>query len=110
MDKFLHNQFAALGDPTRLAVVEALLQGPATVSELAEPFEMHLPPFTKHLKVLESAGLITTIKHGRVRTCSINRTVMMDLDRWFSKRRDLWESRLDRLEQHLESKRKRDSS
>lgn len=105
MDKYLpHGQFAALGDPTRLAVVEALLQGPATVSELAEPFDMQLPPFTKHLKVLESAGLITTIKRGRVRTCSINQSVMMDLDQWFSTRRSSWEHRLDRLEQHLDSK------
>lgn len=87
-----------------MAVVEALLEGPATVSELARPFEMQLPPFTKHLKVLEAAGLITSSKKGRVRTCAINESVMMELEAWFVDRRALWEQRLDRLAAHLEEK------
>ena len=101
MGKYMSARFAALGDPTRLAVVEALLERPCTVSELAEPFDMQLPPFTKHLKVLENAGLITSKKKGRVRTCFVNRNCMSDLNRWFVDRRALWEQRLDNLETHL---------
>lgn len=102
MDKYLSTQFQALGDGTRLAVVERLLAGPASVSELAQPFDMALPAFTKHLGVLERAGLITSKKTGRVRTCSIRPETMMQIDNWFSDRRRLWERRLDRLAQHLE--------
>ena len=103
MDKYFPDRFSALGDPTRLAVVEALLEGPATVSELAEPFPMQLPPFTKHLKVLEDAGLIKTEKHGRVRRCYIDSQAMDELNQWFESRRTRWEQRLDRLEQHIEN-------
>lgn len=103
MDKHFADRFSALGDPTRLAVVEVLLDGPATVSELAEPFPIQLPPFTKHSKVLEDAGLIKTEKHGRVRTCFINSHAMDELDQWFKRRRTRWEQRMDRLERHIEN-------
>ncbi len=101
MDNHLHKQFHALADPTRLAVVENLLKAPASVSELAQPFDMALPAFTKHLGVLERSGLITSEKVGRVRTCSINPAAMSQLEEWFSDRRALWEARLDKLSAHL---------
>lgn len=97
MDKYLHTSFHALGDPTRLAVVERLLEGPASVSELAEPHPMALPAFTKHLGVLERAGLIRSEKKGRVRTCFIHPPAIEAIDRWVTDRRAMWEGRLDRL-------------
>lgn len=110
MDKQLHTRFYALGDATRFAVVERLLQGPASVSELAAPHPMALPPFMKHLRVLENAGLIQSEKQGRVRTCSIRADTFDDLDAWFRDRRRLWRSRLDRLETQLSKKDKTDAS
>ncbi|MGD1925969.1 MAG: ArsR/SmtB family transcription factor [Paracoccaceae bacterium] len=98
----LHVGFQALGDPTRLAVIEQLLQGPATVSDLAKPHAMALPSFTKHLGILERAGLIASAKRGRVRTCSIDPNGLSQIDRWFADRRALWANRLDRLATHLE--------
>lgn len=97
----LHDQFHALSDPTRLAVVDRLLHAPAAVSDLAKPFDMALPTFTKHLGVLERSGLITSVKVGRVRTCSINAAAMRRIESWFSDRRALWEARLDNLSRHL---------
>ena len=99
----LHTRFHALGDPTRLAVVEMLLDGPATVSDLAKPHAMALPSFTKHLGILERVGLITSHKSGRVRTCAIHPEAMSEIDQWFADRRALWSSRLDRLATHLEA-------
>ncbi|MES0810142.1 metalloregulator ArsR/SmtB family transcription factor [Roseibium sp. SCPC15] len=106
MDKYLHTSFHALGDPTRLAVVERLLEGPASVSELAEPHPMALPAFTKHLGVLERAGLIRTEKKGRVRTCFIHMPTIHAIDQWVTDRRAMWESRLDRLAEHIDKSRK----
>ncbi|MEM8871262.1 MAG: metalloregulator ArsR/SmtB family transcription factor [Pseudomonadota bacterium] len=104
MDKFLHTSFHALGDPTRLAVVERLLDGPASVSELAEPHAMALPAFTKHLGVLERAGLIKSEKKGRVRTCFIHPPALEAIDHWLTDRRAMWEGRLDRLAKHVDAK------
>ena len=101
----LHTQFQALADPTRLAVVERLMSGPASVSELATPFDMALPTFTKHLGVLERSGLIQSKKVGRVRTCSIETKAIRQIEDWFSDRRALWEVKLDRLALHLEENR-----
>jgi DNA-binding transcriptional ArsR family regulator len=103
MDKYLHTSFGALGDPTRLAVVERLLKGPASVSDLAEPYAMALSAFTKHLAVLERAGLIRSEKKGRVRTCFIHPPAIEAIDRWFTDRRAMWESRLDRLTEHIQN-------
>jgi DNA-binding transcriptional ArsR family regulator len=104
MDKQFHARFHALGDATRFAVVDMLLQGPASVSELAAPHLMALPPFMKHLRVLEDAGLIRSEKQGRVRTCSICPDAFDELDTWFHDRRWLWRVRLDRLETQLRRK------
>lgn len=106
MDKHLHRTFHALGDATRLAVVEQLLKGPASVSELAKPYDMALPAFTKHLHVLEGAGLILSEKNGRVRTCFIHPPVMHELHTWFVERQKMWEARLDRLSAYLEANNK----
>ena len=101
MDKCLHARFQALGHPTRLDVVERLLRAPATVSELAAAYSMALPPFTKHLAALERAGLIRSVKQGRVRTCRIEAAALADMDRWFADRRSMWDARLDALGAYL---------
>ncbi|MFO1102560.1 MAG: metalloregulator ArsR/SmtB family transcription factor [Methylocystis sp.] len=105
MGNQLHAQFRALADPTRLAVVERLLRGAATVSELAKPFDMALAPFMKHLSVLERSGVITSKKVGRIRICAINPKAMARIEDWFSDRRALWESRLNALESYLDRNR-----
>lgn len=101
MDNYMPARFHALADPTRLAVVQRLLNGPASVTELARPHKMALPPFMKHLAVLEKSGLISSLKVGRVRCCSINLQAMAELDHWFTDRRKYWEGRLSRLSTHL---------
>lgn len=93
--------FSALADPTRLAVVQQLSEGPATVSQLASGFPMSLPAFTQHLAVLEQAGLLTSCKVGRVRTCRLDPTALADAEHWLAAHRRQWEHRLDRLEAHL---------
>lgn len=97
MTKALDTSFAALSDPTRRAVIERLVSGAATVSELAAPHDMALPTFTRHLKVLETCGLVRSVKKGRVRTCYIEPTPLMELQGWLEWQRRVWDSRLDRL-------------
>ena len=91
--------FQALADPTRRAVVGRLGSGPASISELAQPFDMALPSFMKHIRLLESSGLIRTRKRGRVRTCTLEKKQFAAIDAWLSKQRSIWEGRTDRLEQ-----------
>lgn len=93
--------FIALGDPTRRAVLGRLGRGPATVSELAEPFSMALPSFMKHIRLLERCGLIRTRKKGRVRTCAIEKNRLAVVEAWLSKQRALWEGPTDKLEQFV---------
>jgi len=90
--------FQALADPTRRAVLGRLGQGPASISELAEPFDMTLPSFLKHIHSLEDSGWIQTHKAGRVRTCVIEKKSFAVVDAWLSEQRELWEGRTDRLE------------
>ncbi|MBA4269800.1 MAG: transcriptional regulator [Methylobacterium sp.] len=94
----LDNTFRALADPTRRAVVQALGRGPASVSDLARPFEMALPSFLQHLKVLEESGLVTTAKSGRVRTCSLRREPLAAAETWLEAQRSLWTQRLDQFD------------
>lgn len=89
--------FQALADPTRRGIVERLSRGPASVSELAEPFDMSLPAVVQHLRVLEQSGLIRTEKKGRVRTCTIDTGALTLAEEWINKRRMAWNRRLDRL-------------
>jgi DNA-binding transcriptional ArsR family regulator len=93
----LDKTFAALADPTRRAMVERLVQGPATVSELAKPLPMSLPAAMLHLKVLEDCGLVTSQKVGRVRTCQIDPKMLSQAEGWVADRRRMWERSLDRL-------------
>ena len=95
--------FQALADPTRRAVVHQLCGGPASVSHLAEPFDMALPSFTQHLKVLEGCGLIASRKNGRVRTCELVPETFVAAEAWMTAQRHYWETRLDALADYLES-------
>lgn len=98
MTNNLDRMFAALSDPTRRAVVEQLTQGRASVSELASPHPMAMPTFLRHLKVLEEAGLVRSIKKGRVRTCHLQAAAMNEVQGWLAWQREAWEGRLDRLQ------------
>lgn len=89
--------FQALADPNRRQMVQRLCEGPASVSELAAPFEMTLSAVVQHLAVLEGAGLVRTQKIGRVRTCQLDTQALQAAERWISERRALWEGRFDRL-------------
>jgi len=89
--------FRALGDRTRRALVERLVRGPASVSELAEPLTMSLAAVVQHLQVLETAGIVRSEKTGRVRTCRIEPEVLRAGEHWLGRQRTTWEGRLDRL-------------
>ena len=97
--------FQALADPTRRVIVERLSQGSASVSELAEPLDMSLPAVLQHLQVLETSGLVRSEKAGRVRTCSIDDSLLRKAEQWIARRRATWERRLDRLGEYLAGKR-----
>ena len=93
--------FAALADPTRRAILARLATGEAPVSELAEPFDMSLPAISKHLKVLERAGLIRRGREAQWRPCRIEFTALKGVDDWLEEYRRLWDERFDRLEVYL---------
>ena len=93
--------FSALADPTRRAILARLVSGEASVTELAEPFEMSLPAVSKHLKVLERAGLIARGREAQWRPCRLEADPLKDAADWLEDYRDFWEASLDRLEAHL---------
>ena len=95
--------FAALGDPTRAAILGRLSRGPASVTELAEPFAMSLRGVLKHVQVLEDAGVVRTVKNGRVRRCEIVRAPIDDAAEWIEQLRRRWERRLDRIESYAKT-------
>jgi len=97
----LSTTFAALADPTRRAILARLALGETSVTELAKPFEMSLPAVSKHLKVLERAGLIVRGREAQRRPCRIEPAALKDVDDWLERYRQLWEERLDRLEDYL---------
>lgn len=97
----LDSLFQALSDPTRRAIVERLSRGPASVSDLARPFDMSLPAIVQHLGVLEAAGVVASEKVGRVRTCRIEPAALSRAEQWIHERRTAWEQRLDRLGGYL---------
>jgi DNA-binding transcriptional ArsR family regulator len=101
--------FQALADPTRRAVLGQLGKGPASISELAKPFDMALPSFMKHIHFLEESGWIRTRKQGRVRTCAIEKKPFATVETWLSEQRALWEGRTDRLEQFVAAQKKEGS-
>ena len=100
----LNGVFQALADPTLRAVLGRLGKGPASISELAKPFDMALPSFMKHIHLLEESGWILTRKQGRVRTCTIEKKTFTEVDTWLSEQRALWEARFDRLDALLEGR------
>ncbi len=93
--------FAALADPTRRAILARLADGEATVNELAEPFAMSLQAVSKHLKVLEHAGLISRGRNAQYRPCRLEADSLAPAIDWIERNRRIWEARFDRLEQHL---------
>ena len=93
--------FSALADPTRRAIIARLAMGETTVSDLAKPFDMSGPAISKHLKVLENAGLITRSREAQWRPCRIEPKALKTVDDWLERYRQFWEQRLDRLEDYL---------
>lgn len=93
--------FAALADPTRRAILARLALGETTVNELSKPFDISGPAISKHLKVLEGAGLITRGREAQWRPCKIEPMALKSLDEWLDQYRQFWEQRLDRLEDYL---------
>ena len=97
----LSTTLAALADPTRRAILARLALGETSVAELAEPFEMSLPAVSKHLKVLERAGLIARGREAQWRPCRIEPAALKHVDDWLESYRRLWDARLDRLDDYL---------
>lgn len=105
MHDHLSQTFQALADPTRRAMLAKLSQGEANVSDLAKPFlkEMSLPAITKHLKVLENAGLVTKTRDAQYRPCKLNGAPLKDATDWIEHYRTFWEASLDRLGEYLKT-------
>src|SRR4051795_2263771 len=99
----LDRTFAALSDPTRRAIVERLADGEASVTELAAPFGMSLPAVSKHLKVLEKAGLISRGRRAQWRPCRLEPEPLKEASDWLQEYRRLWDERLDRLDEYLQT-------
>ena len=97
----LSSTFAALADPTRRAILARLASGEKSVNDLAEPFEMSLPAVSKHLKVLESAGLISRGRDAQWRPCRLEAAPLKDISNWVEKYRKFWEESFDRLDAYL---------
>ena len=102
--------FHALSNPTRRQVLERLSVGPATVSELAAPFDMQLPSFVQHLSVLEQSRLVRSKKRGRVRTYEIAPERFKVAEDWLTERRRSWEARLDRLDEYVKQLKEKESA
>ena len=98
----LSTTFAALADPTRRAILARLARGERSVSELAEPFDMSLPAVSKHLRVLERAGLIARGREAQWRPCRLEATPLKEVADWTERYRHIWEQRFDRLETYLQ--------
>ena len=98
----LSNTFAALADPTRRAILARLATGERSVTELAKPFKMSMPAVSKHLRVLERAGLITRGREAQWRPCRIKAAPIKQVSDWAERYREIWEQRFDRLENYLQ--------
>jgi DNA-binding transcriptional ArsR family regulator len=106
----LDNLFGALADSTRRAILTRLMDGDATVKELAKPFEMSLPAVTRHIQVLEKAGLVTKSVDKKFRPCRLNGDRLKDLAEWAQHQREAWERNLDQLEKYLAEFQKKSKS
>lgn len=102
--------FGALADPTRRAILARLALGESSVSELAQPFRMSLPAVTKHLRVLDRAGLLEHHKDGRVRRCRLDPQPLKTAAQWIAHYQEFWEEQFDALEEFIEEMQKEDSS
>jgi DNA-binding transcriptional ArsR family regulator len=100
--------FAALADPTRRAILASLISGPVTVNQLAEPFKMTLPAVSKHLQVLERAGLITRGREAQWRPCKLHAAPLKDISEWAENYRRFWDESFDRLDAYLKEMRKKE--
>lgn len=98
----LTQTFSALADPTRRAILAQLSRGEATVNELAEPFDISLPAVSRHLKVLEGAGLISRSREKQWRPCRLEAAPLKDLDKWMEHYRQFWEASFDRMDDYIE--------
>jgi DNA-binding transcriptional ArsR family regulator len=110
-DDRLSQTFAALANPTRRAILARLAEGETTVNELAAPFAMSLPAISKHIKVLERAGLVTQGQKAQYRPCTLDVTPLEEISRWTEQYRLIWEARFDRMDSYinqLNSKEKND--
>ena len=105
----LSRTFAALSDPTRRAILERLVEGAATVGELAEPFAISLPAVSRHLKVLEGAGLIVRETDAQWRRCHLQAAPLEDAANWIEHYRAFWEARFDALARYLDKQQKRET-
>ena len=101
----LNTTFSALADPTRRAILTRLARGESTVTALARPFKMSLPAISKHLRVLETAGLLSRERDGRIHRCRLNAKPMQDAHDWIRRYSRFWEKRLDALAEYLETTR-----
>jgi DNA-binding transcriptional ArsR family regulator len=99
----LDRAFQALSDPVRRGMLAQLTRGPASVSDLASPLQISLPAVLQHLKALEQSGLVSSEKKGRVRTVRVEPEALASAETWLSRRREEWESRIDRFEAHLDA-------
>jgi DNA-binding transcriptional ArsR family regulator len=104
----LSTTFGALADPTRRAILARLAKGQASVTEIAEPFDMTLPAISKHLKVLEHAGLIARGREAQWRPCRLDAGPLKDVDDWVERYRRFWEQSFDRLESYLQELQRKD--
>ena len=100
-DERLSQTFAALANSTRRAILARLVRGEATVNELAEPFNISLPAISKHIKVLEHAGLITQGQKAQYRPCTIDVTPLEEISRWTEQYRQIWEASFDRMDDYI---------
>jgi DNA-binding transcriptional ArsR family regulator len=103
----LSETFAALASTTRRAILARLAEGSATVNELAEPFDMTLPSISKHLKVLERAGLVVRGRHAQYRPCALDPSPLEEVSTWADQYRHVWEARFDRMDDYLTQLRSR---
>src|SRR5712675_2395304 len=100
-ERTLNETFAALANSTRRAMLARLAEGEATVNELAEPFEMTLPAISKHIKVLERAGLVVRARRAQYRPCALDGTPLEAVSTWAEQHRPLWEARFDRMDDYI---------
>lgn len=102
-DDALSLTFSALADPTRRAILARLASGSASVNEIAEPFDISLPAVSRHLKVLEAAGLVTRGREAQWRPCTLNPNPLKDLDGWIAGYRRFWDGSFDKMEDYLKT-------